>query len=82
MTAGINELQAFHQFLTDQLAIAKAPLTPEQCLEMWRDQYTSDDELQQSTEAVKKAITDMEAGDTGRAARDVLEEARQRHNLT
>ena len=81
MSAGPNELTSFHQFVTAQLRDTSVPPTPEQCLENWRTQHPTTEELQQSSTAVERALQDMEAGDTGKSARSLIEEARQRHGL-
>jgi len=81
MSTGLNELTAFHQFVVAQLNDSTVPPTPEQCLEMWRMQHPTAEELQQSSLAVERALQNMEAGDAGKSARSLIEEARQRLGL-
>lgn len=75
---GFNELHSFHQFVTNQLQVG---ITPEQCLQLWRAQNPTADELDVSTAAVEQALNDMQAGDTGQSARSLIEAARQQHGL-
>lgn len=81
MSTDSNELVAFHEFLTNQLQATSAPLTPEQCLDLWRSEHPTDQELQQSTSAVEQSLRDMHAGDHGVSARALIERARQKHGL-
>lgn len=76
MSTDSNELVAFHEFLTNQLQASSASLTPEQCLDLWRSEHPTDQELQQSTSAVDQSLQDMHAGDHGVSARALIEQAR------
>jgi hypothetical protein len=72
----MNELEAFHRFLGDQLANGDAALTPEECVDLWRAQNPAYDELYSDVQAVKEALDDMEAGDHGIPLQDFLSEVR------
>jgi hypothetical protein len=74
----MNELQAFHRFLGDQLANGGSALTPEECLDLWRAEHPRDDELEADIQAVQEALRDMEAGDSGQPIEEFLTEFRAR----
>src|SRR5436853_451831 len=40
-----HELEAFHRFLGEQLADGGSSLTPEECLELWRAQHPTAEQL-------------------------------------
>ena len=61
----MNELEAFHRFLADQITNGGPALTPEDCLELWRAQNPHDEEFRADVQAVKEALDDMEGGDVG-----------------
>ena len=74
----MNELEAFHQFLGDQLANGGSALTPEECLDIWRAEHPRDDELRAGVQAIQEALTDMEAGDAGQPLEEFLRDFRAR----
>jgi len=76
-----QELQSFHQFIGQQLGSGQAPLTPEEALEAWRLQHRSPEEYAEDVQAIREALADMEAGDTGRPWEEFDREFRKRHNL-
>jgi hypothetical protein len=61
----MNELEAFHQFISDKLADGGSLLTPEECVDLWRAQNPADEELRAGAAAIKEALDDLEAGDLG-----------------
>jgi hypothetical protein len=72
----MSELESFHRFLGDQLALGGSALTPEECLELWREQNAPDEEVEVDTQAIREAIEDMEAGDRGQPLKEFLAEFR------
>ena len=70
-----TELETFHHFLSEQLATGNKELSPEEFLRLWRAQQRDYDE---TIEAVKEGVADMEAGRV-RPLRDVAEEIRRKH---
>lgn len=76
-----TDLEAFRHFLDEQVRNGGRSLSPEDCLELWRAQHPTPDELEESVRAVKGALADMEAGDRGRPLADVVDEIRRKHNL-
>lgn len=86
MSVGSNDLEAFYQFMTENYSFLSnrthgEPLTPEQCLEMWRTQYATGKDFEQSAAAVQHSIQEMEAGDVGKPARSLIEDAYVKHGL-
>ena len=65
-----TQLQSFHEFVTKQLKNGQRDLTPEQALAKWR-------ERNETVKAIQEALDDMEAGDTGEPADEVIAELRR-----
>ena len=72
----MNELEAFHRFLGDQLANGDAALTPEECVDLWRTRNPAANDLHSDVLAIKEALEDMAAGDHGIPLEDFLSEVR------
>jgi hypothetical protein len=76
-----EELRAFHLFIGHQIEQGRNQLSPEEVLDEWRELYPDTPEADESVEtirAVRQALADMEAGDRGTAASEVLAELRAR----
>ncbi len=76
-----NDLLSFHQFVAAQLSTGHSPLSPEEALEAWRLQNRTPEEMADDVHAVREALADMEAGDTGTPLEIFRIEFRKRHNL-
>jgi hypothetical protein len=76
-----QDLQSFHQFIGQQLESGQARLSPEEALEAWRLQHRSPEEYSEDVQAIREALADMEAGDTGTPLDVFLAEFRKRHKL-
>ena len=76
-----DDLKAFHEFVREQLANGGATLTPAETLALWELQHPSNEERAATVEALREALDDMRAGDTGIPARDFLAELRRKYNL-
>jgi hypothetical protein len=74
----MNELEAFHHFVGDQIANSGPALTPEECLDLWRAQNPCEEELRLGVEAIQEAINDMQAGDSGQSLEEFLAEFREK----
>jgi hypothetical protein len=59
-----QELAQFHRFVSEQLA-GNAQVTPEEVLDLWREQYPAVNQSAEDLEAIRQAVSDMESGDTG-----------------
>jgi hypothetical protein len=75
------DAEAFHQFLGAQLQLGVRDKSPEELLAQWRAEHPSLDEVRESIAALKEALADMEAGDAGRPASDVIADLRQKYDL-
>jgi hypothetical protein len=76
----IDELTAFHAFLTEKLKNGSPHPSPEQALDEWRE--TNPEEIdEEEVKAIQEAIDDMEAGDHGRPADEVMAELRAKYGL-
>jgi hypothetical protein len=71
-----NDLSGFHQFVAGQLQSSSGSPSPEDCLTMWRTLNPQPADLLASAEAARLALSDMDAGDTGCSAQQLLNEAR------
>jgi hypothetical protein len=82
MSADVNtELSEFHQFVGAILNGDAPRLSPEEALDAWRLEHPSAEQYEEDLEAVRRALADMDAGDTGRPVEVFLEEFRKRHNI-
>jgi hypothetical protein len=81
MSAPNTELEQFRQFLDEQMDNGGARLSPEEALDLFRSKHPFSEELAATRIAIQEAIAEMEAGDRGRPARDVIREARQKHGI-
>jgi hypothetical protein len=76
-----NELQSFHQFVTEQLSAGQPPMSPEEALDVWRLHNPSPQQYADDVDAIREALADMKAGDTGTPLGVFRTEFRKRHNL-
>jgi hypothetical protein len=77
----INDLIAFKCFIEEQLPSGGAGVSLDEALVLWGDENHTAIEHAASVEAVKEALDDMRAGDTGIPAREFLAGLRRRYNL-
>lgn len=73
-TLTLNELTDFHRFIGERLTKDAEAMSPEEALDHWRRENPSPDDHASNVAAVREAIADMQAGDTGRPAKEVLRE--------
>jgi hypothetical protein len=82
MAAGLSsELARFREFLGEKLANGGSHLSPEEVLEEWRAAHPLHEEPGEDYEAVRQALADMQAGDTGIPFEDFDREFRAKHKL-
>ena len=77
-----QDLQSFYQFIGHELSAGKSALTPEEALEVWRLQHPSPEQYADDVQAIREALADLKAGDTGIPLQVFREEFRKRHNLS
>lgn len=76
-----DELRSFHEFVAEKLSVGPSGLSPEEALDLWRTTNPDPDELQESVAAIREALNDIEAGDKGRPADEVVNDLRSRLQL-
>jgi hypothetical protein len=75
-----NDLLSFKSVIEEQLTGETVP-TVDEVLARWADENESDEERAATVQAVREALADMEAGDTGIPAREAVAELRRKHHL-
>lgn len=76
-----QQIDSFYQFATSQIDNGGGELSMDELYCLWRSKNPAPAELAASVAAVRAAYTEMEAGDTGRPARQALRETCQRLGL-
>ncbi len=76
------DLEQFHQFIGAKLANGGSSLSPEQALDEWRAEHPTLEELNESVAVIRKSLADMEAGDTGRPAGEVIADLRRKYCIS
>lgn len=66
-----TQIESFLEYVQRKIADGHTDITPEQALAMWR-------EFNASVKAIQEALDDMEAGDEGVPADEVIAELHQR----
>jgi hypothetical protein len=80
-TSSQNELASFHQFIGQQLGSNQAHLSPEEALDLWREQHPCSEEDTETIAAIRESLADIEAGEQGMTVEEFGREFRRRHNL-
>ncbi len=75
-----NDLRAFKGFIDERLANGGAEMTLEEALVQWDIENQTDQEREETLEAIRRGFADIEAGRM-RPAREALREIRRKHNL-
>ena len=75
-----SELAAFVHFLTARLESGDE-ISPEEALDLWRSAHPAANDNADDVAAIRAALADMEAGDSGIPLSDFDVEFRRRHNL-
>ncbi|HEY2840242.1 MAG TPA: hypothetical protein VGJ26_13890 [Pirellulales bacterium] len=74
------ELFRFQQFIRDHLAKGEA-MSPEEALDLWRIENPDPGEHADVTNALREALSDMEAGDCGVPLEEFDRAFRRRHGI-
>ena len=80
-TEMIDELRAFHRFLSDKLSAAAIDLSPEEALDEWRRLHPQTQGFDEEVAAIREALDDMVRGDRGIPFHEFDRDFRKRHNL-
>jgi hypothetical protein len=75
-----NDLHAFKDFIDDQLAGQTVP-TVDEVIARWDFENETAEETGASVQALREALADMDAGDTGIPVHEALLELRRKHHL-
>jgi hypothetical protein len=81
MARNSTELALFHQFIGDQLANGGTNLSPEEVLNLWRDAHPTAEDFEESVEALREALEELDAGDPGIPAEQHLRELRDKYGF-
>jgi hypothetical protein len=79
-TERANDLNAFKSFIDEQLS-GETVLTVDEVLARWEYENASDEDRQESLEAIRRGFADVEAGRV-MPAREAVAELRRKHNLS
>jgi hypothetical protein len=78
-TERANDLLAFKNFIDEQLAGETVP-TVDEVLARWEYENESDEEREETLEAIRRGLGDVEAGRV-MPAREAVAQLRRNHNL-
>jgi hypothetical protein len=75
-----NDVHAFKNFIDEQLAAVPVP-TVDEVLARWDSENETAEERAATVQALKEALPDMDAGDTGIPLHEALAELGRKHHL-
>jgi hypothetical protein len=81
MSVDQDQLDSFHQFATQRIRSGEAA-SMDELVDAWSGAELSKEQLDRNATAIQEAIDDMEAGDTGRPASEVIGDIRAKHGLS
>ena len=81
MSITLEQLDQFRKFAEQRLSGGSAELNLVDLAAEWQFRHESNDHVMQDALAVKAALRDMEAGETGRPMSEFLQEFEQRHQV-
>lgn len=81
-TDRLNDLRAFRDFADLKLSRGEGELTLDEALELWESENQDAEERAATVRAVREALDDMRAGDTGIPAGEAIAELRRKHKLS
>lgn len=76
-----SDLREFHAFIGERLKTQGDSLTPEDALDLWRDQYPVMEDAVSVRKAVRQALDDMANSDTGTTLEEFDRQFRAKHGL-
>jgi hypothetical protein len=79
-TERINDVRAFRSFLDEKLSRCGNALTLDEALELWEFENLTDAERQDTLQAIRQGLADVDAGRT-RPAEDVVRDLCRKHGL-
>jgi hypothetical protein len=81
ISTGMGELAVFHRFIGDRLKEGQINLSPEEVLDLWRDEHPDSEDFADTVEALREAIEDLEAGAQTRPFEEFDRVFRAQHNI-
>lgn len=81
LTKVTGDLASFHQFIGERLKEGDFDLSPEEALDIWRSEHPLPEDFEETVEALREALEDMDAGDVGIPAEQFFREFREAHGL-
>ena len=75
-----NDLKAFLRFVDEKLQSSGEPLTLDDALGLWDYETQTEEERQETLQAIRQGLRDADEGRT-RPAEEVVSELRRKHNL-
>ena len=76
-----NELSGFHDFPSRKLTSGAVQLSPQEALDLWREEHPGTDDFSNNVGVLREALADMEAGDHGLPLDEFDCKFRQRHSV-
>jgi hypothetical protein len=82
VTTTQEELESFYRFAIEQLANGGTEKTIDELYDQWRYENLTLDDMAENVAAIQASIDDMNNGERGRDAREVVKELRSELNRT
>ena len=76
-----DELESFYRFASEQLANGGTEKTIDELYDQWRLENLTPEDVAENVAAIQASIDDMNNGETGRNAREVIKELRSELDL-
>ena len=76
-----NQIDSFYRFATEQLANGGSEKTMDELYDQWRFENLGPDDFAENVAAIQASIDDMNRGEMGRDAGDIIRELRDELDL-
>ena len=76
-----EQVESFYRFATEQLENGGSEKSVDELYDQWRYENRSPEDMAENVAAVQASIDDMNNGETGRDAGEVIREMREKFNL-
>jgi len=76
-----EQINSFYRFATEQLENGGSEKSVDELYDQWRYENPTPEEVAENVEAIQTSIDDMNTGETGRDAGEVIQELREELNL-
>jgi predicted transcriptional regulator len=75
-----NDLRAFRRYIDDQLTNSAVEMTLDEALVNWEMENQTEEQRQETIEAIREGLADVDAGRT-RPAEDVIRDLCRKYNI-